>query len=66
MEAKFRGRQEMILREMAMRVMRMDSEIESTEMFELRELGLETRPQEGFDRALRPTQTDCSARTPSS
>jgi len=40
----FSANQAMILHEMAMRVMRMGGEIESTEMFELREHGLETQP----------------------
>jgi hypothetical protein len=62
----FARRQVMILGEMAMHVMRMGSEIESTKMFELRELDLETRPQEGFDRTLRPTETAFSERSPSS
>jgi hypothetical protein len=43
-----------------MRDMRMGSKNKSAEMLELWELGLETRSQQGFDRALRPTETDRS------
>ena len=61
MESKFRteGRDESTMN-WHCTVLRLESKNESAEVPELWELDLETRPQEGFDGALRPTETDCS------